>query len=106
MAQSWIDVGDAAAIEAALPFETEIDGTPVVVVRCADGLHAVENRCTHDGETLCGGDIEADDCEIVCPRHGARFCLRSGEALSPPAYEPVQTFEIRAENGRILLASG
>jgi 3-phenylpropionate/trans-cinnamate dioxygenase ferredoxin subunit len=39
----------------------------------------------------------------VCPRHGARFCLRTGEALTPPAYEPLQTFAARVENGRVLV---
>jgi 3-phenylpropionate/trans-cinnamate dioxygenase ferredoxin subunit len=37
--------------------------------------------------------------EVVCPRHGARFSLASGAALSPPAYEPVATFPVRVENG-------
>lgn len=104
-APQWIDVGDAAAIQAALPYETEIDATPVVIVRCDDGLHAIEDRCTHDGEPLAGGEIEPDTCEIICPRHGARFCLKTGEVLSPPAYEPVQTFAVRIENGRVLLAT-
>ena len=44
-----------------------------------------------------------EDCQIICPRHGAHFCLRTGEALTPPAYEPLRTFEVREENGRILV---
>ena len=46
-----------------------------------------------------GGEIEGN--EIICPRHGARFCLRTGEALTPPAYEPVRTFETKIEDGRL-----
>ena len=61
-------------------------GVPVVVVRCGSELYAVEDRCTHDGEALTGAQVE--DCQIICPRHGAHFCLRTGEALTPPAYEP------------------
>jgi 3-phenylpropionate/trans-cinnamate dioxygenase ferredoxin component len=103
MAPQWIDVGDAAQVEAALPFQADTDGTPIVIVRCLDGYHAVEDRCTHDGEPLAGGEIDPDACEIVCPRHGARFCLKSGEALSPPAYEPVRTFRVRVADGRVLV---
>jgi 3-phenylpropionate/trans-cinnamate dioxygenase ferredoxin subunit len=39
--------------------------------------------------------------EIVCPRHGARFCIRTGAALSPPAYEATATFPVRVENGEL-----
>ena len=45
---------------------------------------------------LTGGEIEGT--EIICPRHGARFCLRTGEALTPPAYEPVRVFETKIEH--------
>lgn len=102
MAQ-WIDVGDTAAVEAAQPFQAEADGTPIVIARCKDGYHAVEDRCTHDGEPLDGGEVDADACEIICPRHGATFCLKTGEALTPPAYEAVRTFAVRIENGRVLV---
>ncbi len=101
MAVRWIDVGAAAEVDANQPFPVEIDGTPIVVVRCHAGYYAVEDRCTHDGEALAGAEVESDSCEIICPRHGARFCLKTGEALTPPAYEPVRTFRVRAENGRI-----
>lgn len=99
----WLDVGDASSLEAARPLEAQADGTPIVIVRCTNGYFAVENRCTHDGEELAGGEIDHDACEIICPRHGARFCLKTGEALSPPAYEPVARFAVRIEDGRILV---
>ncbi len=103
MSAQWIDVGDVATVEATQPFTTEVDGWPIVVVRCRQGYYAVEDRCTHEEEALSGGEVETDSCEIVCPRHGARFCLKTGEALTPPAYEPVRTFKVRAENGRVLI---
>jgi 3-phenylpropionate/trans-cinnamate dioxygenase ferredoxin component len=97
----WIDIGSASALEDEHPLTTEVDDMPVVIVRCGEQLYAVEDRCTHDGEAL--GDAEVDDCQIICPRHGSRFCLRTGEALTPPAYEPLRTYEVRQENGRLLL---
>ena len=103
MSARWFDVGSEAEVAAAQPFATEIDGMPVVIVRCGDGYYAVEDRCTHDGEALAGAEVDEGSCEIICPRHGARFCLRTGEALTPPAYEPVRTYKVRAENGRVAI---
>jgi 3-phenylpropionate/trans-cinnamate dioxygenase ferredoxin component len=96
---AWVDIGPAAALADGVPLSGEVDGVPVVVVRCADGLYAVEDRCTHDGESFLGAQVES--CELICPRHGARFDLRTGEALTPPAYEPVRTYAAREHDGRI-----
>jgi 3-phenylpropionate/trans-cinnamate dioxygenase ferredoxin subunit len=101
MSSEWVDVGAAKDVSEAQPLPVEIDDIELVIARCANELYAVENRCTHDGESLSGAEIEA--CEIICPRHGARFSLKSGAALTPPAYEPLRTFKIREEHGRILL---
>jgi 3-phenylpropionate/trans-cinnamate dioxygenase ferredoxin component len=101
MSRRWIDVAGSDAVSETTPLGVEIDGLAVVIVRCGAALYAVEDRCTHDGESLAGAQVE--DCEIICPRHGARFCLRSGEALTPPAYEPVRTYAVREADGRVLL---
>ncbi len=97
----WVDLGAADAVSDAEPLSGEVDGYPVVVVRCGEDFFAVEDRCTHDGESLAGAEIEA--CQIICPRHGAHFDLRTGEALTPPAYEPIRTFNVRVEKGRVLV---
>ena len=97
----WIDVASASALAEETPFTVEVDGLALVIVRCGKNLYAVEDRCTHDGEPLDGAEVES--CEIICPRHGARFCLRTGEALTPPAYEPLRTYAVREEGGRLLL---
>jgi 3-phenylpropionate/trans-cinnamate dioxygenase ferredoxin component len=101
MSAAWVDVGAADAVSESTPLLAEVDGLAVVVVRCGTTLHAVEDRCTHDGESL--GNAPVEDCQIICPRHGARFCLRTGEALTPPAYEPLRTYAVREESGRLLL---
>lgn len=97
----WIDVGPAAAASETEPLSAEFDGYAVIVLRCGARVFAIEDRCTHDGEPLAGAEVE--DCQVICPRHGARFCLRTGEALTPPAYEPVRTFNARIEGDRILV---
>ncbi|MBV8910736.1 MAG: Rieske 2Fe-2S domain-containing protein [Gammaproteobacteria bacterium] len=103
MTSGWVDVGGTEAVSDSAPFAAEVDGVAVVVVRCGDTFYAVEDRCTHDGESLGGAEVE--NCQIVCPRHGSHFCLRSGEALTPPAYEPLRTYRVRVQDGRILIES-
>ena len=77
----------------------DVDGAQIAVFNLGGQIYAIEDVCTHDGGVLTGGPIEGD--QIVCPRHGARFCIRNGEALTPPAYEPVATFPVRVENGEV-----
>ena len=77
-----------------------VGGRSVCVGHTIDGRWgAIEDVCTHDGGQLTGGVVEGE--EIVCPRHGARFCIRTGAALTAPAYEPVAILPVRVENGVI-----
>ncbi|MEO6912826.1 MAG: Rieske 2Fe-2S domain-containing protein, partial [Candidatus Baltobacteraceae bacterium] len=58
--------------------------------------------CTHDGGELDQGDLE--DCRIRCPRHGALFDVRTGEALTLPAILPVPTYPVRIEGEDIYVS--
>lgn len=77
----------------------DVDGTQIVVFNLDGEYHAIEDVCTHDGGQLTGGHVDGG--EIVCPRHGARFSIRTGDALSPPAYEPTATFPVRVADGEV-----
>ena len=56
---------------------------------------------------LCEGEWDPDVCQVVCPRHGARFDLRTGNALTLPAYLPVATYPVRVrEDGMIVIDVG
>ena len=101
MSSRWVDVGAADAVSETAPLSVVVEGEQLVIVRCGDELYAVEDRCTHDGESL--GRAEVEDCQIICPRHFSHFCLRTGEALTPPAYEPLRTYRVREQDGRILI---
>ncbi len=63
----------------------EVDGVLVVAVNLDGQFYALEDVCTHDGGPL--GEGELTDGQIVCPRHGARFDVRTGAALTLPAFE-------------------
>ena len=69
------------------------------VFNCDGELLAIEDRCSHDDGPLCEGDWDPDEGVVVCPRHGANFDLRTGEPLTLPAYEPVETFPVRVVDG-------
>jgi 3-phenylpropionate/trans-cinnamate dioxygenase ferredoxin subunit len=69
------------------------------VYNCEGELLAIEDRCTHDDGPLCLGEWDCETCTIVCPRHGAGFDLKTGKALSLPAYLPARTFPVRVEGG-------
>lgn len=76
------------------------DGNTLIAVFNLDGeLYAIEDVCTHDSGELTGGVVEGH--EIECPRHGARFDIRTGAVLCPPAYEPVAKFPVRVEDGAV-----
>ncbi len=69
-------------------------------------LFAIEDRCSHDDGPLAEGDFEPDEGIAVCPRHGARFDIRSGRALTLPAYLPVETFPVRVVDGIVRVEVG
>ena len=73
------------------------------VYNCDGALFAIEDRCTHDDGKLCEGEWEPARCEVICPRHGARFDVRTGQALTLPAYIPVETYPVRVRADGIIL---
>jgi 3-phenylpropionate/trans-cinnamate dioxygenase ferredoxin subunit len=99
MSESWHDVGTPTDFAAGSCQVVIVGGREIAVANVAGRLYAIDNVCTHDGEELAGGPLEGD--EIICPRHGARFSLKTGAALTPPAYEPVKVYDVRVDDGRV-----
>jgi 3-phenylpropionate/trans-cinnamate dioxygenase ferredoxin subunit len=93
----WIDVAAENELAPGTWRTIDVDGTYVAVFNLDVAYYAIEDVCTHDGGVLTGGEVDGD--VIVCPRHGARFSIRTGEVLAPPAYEDVPTFPVRVEAG-------
>jgi len=84
--------GEVAVVEAG--------SRSLCVGHAADGTWgAIDNVCTHDGGTL--GEGELDGRAVECPRHGARFDLRTGEVLALPAVHPVNAYPVRIVDGRV-----
>jgi 3-phenylpropionate/trans-cinnamate dioxygenase ferredoxin subunit len=95
----WVNVAKVGEIAPGGHRVVNVDGASVAVFNVGGECYAIEDVCTHDGGQLTGGFVEGD--QVVCPRHGARFCIRTGVALTAPAYEPTAKFPVRVENGVI-----
>ena len=81
-------------------FQVAFDGDTAIAVFNIDGaFYAIEDVCTHDGGELAGGPV--DGFEIECIRHGAKFDLRTGEALCPPAYTPTVSFPVQVRDDAV-----
>ncbi len=94
--KDWLRV---CTLSELLPGEFKVvwDGDVSIAVFNIDGeLYAIEDVCTHDGGELAGGELHGY--EIECPRHGARFDLRTGAVCRPPAYTPIASFPVKLED--------
>ena len=95
----WIDVAPVAMLSPGQFQVIDVDDVLIAVFNIDGNFYAIEDICTHDGEELTAGPV--DGTEIICPRHGARFCIKTGKALTPPAYQPVPTYPVRIKNGSV-----
>jgi 3-phenylpropionate/trans-cinnamate dioxygenase ferredoxin subunit len=100
---TWTRVAPAVDIAPGDYASAEVDGLFVAVFNIDGEFFAIDDVCTHDGGGLAGGEIE--DHQVICPRHGSRFCLRTGQALTPPAYEPVRRYDTRIIDGFVEVAN-
>jgi 3-phenylpropionate/trans-cinnamate dioxygenase ferredoxin subunit len=80
-----------------------VAGDIAVGVYNLDGeLYAIEDRCSHDDGPLAEGEFDPEEGVAVCPRHGSKFDIRTGRALTLPAYQPVDTFPVRVDEDGIV----
>lgn len=97
----WLKVADVSEIPAGGIKSVILDGSMVVVFNLNGEFHALDDVCTHDGGPLSDGVLQGE--EVVCPRHGARFDVRTGAVTAPPAEEPVHSYQLRVRDGAIEL---
>ena len=97
----WIRV---CATSELLPGETRVawDGdTPILVCNYDGAFYALEDRCSHEDFELSAGTFDRDTATIECVLHGAKFDVRDGQPLSPPAYTPVTKFPVMVAEGSV-----
>ena len=98
---AWVRVAPAADIAPGDYASAEVDGSFVAVFNVDGEFFAIDDVCTHDGGPLDQGEVVGD--QIECPRHGARFDVRTGKAMTLPAIFPVKTYPVRVDGNDILL---
>ena len=80
----------------------DVGGHRVAVFRIDDQFYAIGDLCSHAEASLSEGEVFED--EVECPRHGSAFNIRTGVPGSLPATRPVPTYEVRVEDGSLMIA--
>ncbi len=84
------------------PVSVEVDGKPVCVARVGDEVFAISNICSHSYAELSDGEVKGF--AIECWLHGADFDLRTGEALTLPATEAIETFSVTRDGNDLTIS--
>jgi 3-phenylpropionate/trans-cinnamate dioxygenase ferredoxin component len=75
----------------------------IALIHAAGRWYALDDVCTHDGGPLSDGPVDAEGRTIACPRHGAKFDLATGAAVTMPATKPTVAHEVRIEGEQVLV---
>lgn len=79
-----------------------VKGTDIALFNVDGNFFALSNACTHEEGPLAEGEISGH--EVICPWHGAKFDIRTGEVLGPPAYDAVTCYEVHVSGRDIEVA--
>ena len=97
----WVKVAEVGELTPGQKKQIDLDGFAVAIFNVDGQYYAIEDVCTHDGAPLASGRFTGH--QIACPRHGARFDVCTGKALTMPAVEPVDTYPVKVEGNDILV---
>ena len=98
----WIKAGAVQELKVGTPKLVDANNTRIAIFKVEGaeaGIYAIEDVCTHDDGPVAEGPVEG--CVIECPRHGAKFDVRSGAVLCMPAVTPIRTFPVRVTGQNI-----
>ncbi|MEP7215715.1 MAG: non-heme iron oxygenase ferredoxin subunit [Anaerolineaceae bacterium] len=95
----WAKVAKAKDLAVGTAKVVEAGGRRIALCNTGEGFHAIDDICTHDGGSLDQGVLEGFS--IECPRHGARFDVRTGKVLALPAVRPIRTYPTRVKAGAV-----
>jgi len=79
----------------------EVDGEMIALFHVEGRYYALDDVCTHDGGPLADGELR--DHKIACPRHGAKFDIRTGAALTMPAVRATRAHDVKVEDGGVFV---
>jgi 3-phenylpropionate/trans-cinnamate dioxygenase ferredoxin subunit len=92
-------IADRSALAPDKPLCVQVEGRPIALFDLAGNCYAIDDTCTHAGGPLSEGEVE--DGAVVCPWHGARFDLRSGAVLAPPAGSAVRSYPVKIQGREV-----
>lgn len=98
----WVEVADETEFASSDRKLVDLGGAQQIgLFKRPDGYFAISAWCSHQKATMIHGDVT--DHELECPLHGARFCLRTGRALSLPAVRGVPRYDVKVDGGKVFL---
>ena len=97
----WFRIGRAGSFEEG-GTRLEVAGHRLAVFRIGGDFYVIGDRCSHADASLSEGELF--DYDVECPRHGSEFDVRTGRPASLPATRPVPTYEVRVEDGVVMVA--
>jgi 3-phenylpropionate/trans-cinnamate dioxygenase ferredoxin component len=95
----FIPVGSVKELKEGQRLFIDIDNNPIVNLNIAGKYYAIADVCSHDDGPVGEGMLEGF--EIICPRHGARFDIRTGKALALPAFVDIPAYPVRLVGDQI-----
>lgn len=95
----YFQVADLEELPVGERLFVEIGDLELLVFNLAGEIFAIGDVCSHDGAPLGEGEIDAH--EVVCPRHGARFDVRSGQVTALPAVVDIPAYPVRVSGDQI-----
>ena len=100
----FVEVAVMADVPEASSHLVVVNDVRIALFNLNGEIYALEDRCTHDGGPLVEGEV-VYGCEVECPRHGARFDIRTGAALCFPAFQATTTYDVTIDGDAILIES-
>jgi 3-phenylpropionate/trans-cinnamate dioxygenase ferredoxin component len=95
----YVSIGSVSEIKDEGRLFIEIDGKPIVIINLGEKYYAIEDVCSHDDGPVGEGTLEGY--EIICPRHGARFDIRTGRVIALPAFIDIPAYAVRIVGDQI-----
>jgi len=101
---SWIRAAGRGDLATGEVLGVEVGGRSIALYDVDGSLFATDNICTHAYARLSDGWLDGET--IECPLHAARFDIRTGKALDPPATEDLKTYPLRVVDDEIQVRLG
>ncbi len=98
---NWIEALAADLLPVDDVIGVQVQGRDVALYTVGDALYATDNICTHGHARLCDGFLDGH--EIECPLHQGKFDVRNGQPRCEPATEPLRSYPVRIEGGRVFV---